>query len=156
MVSPLVKTEIKPITFLVLLDPSHKTQHTEHEPNLYYTSLKLARWTLSTSLHCRFKLIACPAQCPPSTAAMRWRWAYQVKCRAKNIHLCRPTDRPTDREIQLPALLVLIRPRRADTTNDQPLSLLYPLPPCKKAKMVNPNEGPAAECILCMNAMIVY
>ena len=65
------------------------------------------------------------------------------------------TDRPGD-TAAMPALLVLIRPRRADTTNDQPLSLLYPLPPCKKAKMVNPNEGPAAECILCMNAMTVY
>ena len=55
-----------------------------------------------------------------------------------------PPPLQTHWEIQLPALVVLIRPRRADTTNDQPLSLLYPLPPRKKAKIGNPNDGPAA------------
>ena len=45
-----------------------------------------------------------------------------------------PPPLQTHWEIQLPALVVLIRPRRADTTNDQPLSLLYPLPPRKKPR----------------------
>ena len=66
----------------------------------------------TTSLHCRFKLIACPA----STKAMG-RWAYQVKCRAKNI--LHPADRQRERLPDTAACLVpvLIRPRRADTTD---------------------------------------
>ena len=71
-----------PIRYSILkLNPKQASE-------LYFTRSDLASRALPSSLHCRFKLIACP----PSTAAMamRWRWAYQVKCRAKNHHLlCR-------------------------------------------------------------------